>query len=101
MIAEFLRPQAATDPKNRGISGAIFDSRRTRQSAAAELTTFLVTVVTMTGEQGVKAVEITKPRTAIPIHHNDFSVFLSGLEDFKKAAEKSSAATRFVYLAHV
>ena len=34
-------------------------------------TTFLVTVVTMTGEQGVKAVEITKPRTAIPIHYND------------------------------
>ncbi len=40
-------------------------------------TTFLVTVVTMTGEQAVKAVEITKPRTAIPIHYNDFSVFLS------------------------
>ena len=35
-------------------------------------TTFLVTVVTMTGEQGVRAVEITKPRTAIPIHYNDF-----------------------------
>ena len=28
-------------------------------------TTFLVTVVTMTGEHGVRAVEITKPRTAI------------------------------------
>ena len=41
----------------------------------------------MTGEQGVKAVEITKPRTAIPIHYNDFSVFLSGLDDFKKAAQ--------------
>jgi L-ascorbate metabolism protein UlaG (beta-lactamase superfamily) len=63
-------------------------------------TTFLVTVVTMTGEQGVQAVEITKPRTAIPIHYNDFSVFLSGLDDFKKAAEASTAATKFVYLAH-
>ena len=48
-------------------------------------TTFLITVVTMTGEQGVKAVEITKPHTAIPIHYNDFSVFMSGLDDFKKA----------------
>ena len=63
-------------------------------------TTFLVSVVTMTGEQGVQAVEITKPRTAIPIHYNDFSVFLSGLDDFKKAAEASSADTKFVYLAH-
>jgi L-ascorbate metabolism protein UlaG (beta-lactamase superfamily) len=63
-------------------------------------TTFLVTVVTMTGEQGVRAVEITKPRTAIPIHYNDFSVFLSGLDDFKKAAQTSTASTKFVYLAH-
>ncbi len=63
-------------------------------------TTFLVTVVTMTGEQGVKAVEITKPRTAIPIHYNDFSVFRSGLDDFKKAAQVSTAKTKFVYLAH-
>ena len=63
-------------------------------------TTFLVTVVTMTGEQGVRAVEITKPRTAIPIHYNDFSVFLSGLDDFKTAAQTSPTTTRFVYLAH-
>ena len=63
-------------------------------------TTFLVTVVTMTGEQAVQAVEITKPHTAIPIHYNDFSVFRSGLEDFKKAAENSATSTEFVYLAH-
>jgi L-ascorbate metabolism protein UlaG (beta-lactamase superfamily) len=63
-------------------------------------TTFLVTVVTMTGEQAVKAVEITKPRTAIPIHYNDFSVFLSGLDDFKKAAQDSTTSTKFVYLSH-
>jgi L-ascorbate metabolism protein UlaG (beta-lactamase superfamily) len=63
-------------------------------------TTFLVTVVTMTGEQGVQAVEITKPHTAIPIHYNDFSVFRSGLEDFKKAAENSATSTEFVYLSH-
>ena len=63
-------------------------------------TTFLVTVVTMTGEQAVKAVEITKPHTAIPIHYNDFSVFRSGLDDFKTAAQASAAHTEFVYLAH-
>jgi len=48
----------------------------------------------------VKAVEITKPRIAIPIHYNDFSVFLSGLDDFKEAAQTSTTSTKFVYLAH-
>jgi L-ascorbate metabolism protein UlaG (beta-lactamase superfamily) len=61
-------------------------------------TTLFISVVTMTGEQAVQAVEITKPRAAIPIHYNDFSVFMSGLEDFKDAAGKSSAATEFRYL---
>lgn len=63
-------------------------------------TTFLVNVVTMTGEMGVRAVEITRPRTAIPIHYNDYSVFASGLDDFKEAAAASDTDTRFVYLAH-
>jgi L-ascorbate metabolism protein UlaG (beta-lactamase superfamily) len=63
-------------------------------------TTFLVTVVTMTGEQAVKAVEITKPRTAIPVHHNDFSVFRSGLDDFKTTARASTTHAEFGYLAH-
>jgi L-ascorbate metabolism protein UlaG (beta-lactamase superfamily) len=63
-------------------------------------TTFLVSVVTMTGEQAVRAVEITKPRTAIPIHYNDYSVFLSGLDDFKAAAATSGVGTEFVYLSH-
>jgi L-ascorbate metabolism protein UlaG (beta-lactamase superfamily) len=61
-------------------------------------TTLLVTVVTMTGSQAVRAVEITKPRTAIPIHYNDYSVFLSGLDDFKQAAAASSIDTQFQYL---
>jgi L-ascorbate metabolism protein UlaG (beta-lactamase superfamily) len=63
-------------------------------------TTLFMCVVTMTGEQAVQAAEITRPRTAIPIHYNDFSVFMSGLEDFKDAAGKSPAATEFHYLAH-
>ncbi|MBS9535328.1 MBL fold metallo-hydrolase [Mycobacterium sp. M1] len=63
-------------------------------------TTFLTSVVTMTGEMGVRAVEIVKPHTAIPIHYNDYSVFQSGLEDFKEAAAASDTETRFVYLAH-
>jgi L-ascorbate metabolism protein UlaG (beta-lactamase superfamily) len=63
-------------------------------------TTLFVTVVTMTGEQAVRAVELVRPRTAIPIHYNDYSVFMSGLDDFRQAAAKSSAGTTFRYLAH-
>jgi hypothetical protein len=42
--------------------------------------------------------DITKPRVAIPIHYNDYSVFMSGLADFKEAAAKSTASTEFHYL---
>jgi L-ascorbate metabolism protein UlaG (beta-lactamase superfamily) len=63
-------------------------------------TTLFICVVSMTGEQAVEVAEITRPRAAIPIHYNDFSVFMSGLEDFTGAAKKSSAATKFHYLAH-
>jgi L-ascorbate metabolism protein UlaG (beta-lactamase superfamily) len=63
-------------------------------------TTLFVTVVTMTGEQAVRAVELVRPRTAIPIHYNDYSVFMSGLDDFRQAAARSSADTTFHYLAH-
>jgi L-ascorbate metabolism protein UlaG (beta-lactamase superfamily) len=63
-------------------------------------TALLTTVVTMTGAQGVRAVEIVKPRVAAPIHYNDFSVFMSGLEDFKNAAAVSKAPTEFHYLSH-
>lgn len=63
-------------------------------------TTLLGTVVTMTGEQAVRLVEIVHPRTAVPIHYNDYSVFLSGLDDFKTAAARSSVATEMHYLSH-
>ncbi|GAA3736775.1 L-ascorbate metabolism protein UlaG (beta-lactamase superfamily) [Spinactinospora alkalitolerans] len=63
-------------------------------------TTLLGTVVTMTGEQAVRCVEIIGPRTAVPIHYNDFSVFQSGLEDFQRAAARSSGSTEFHYVSH-
>lgn len=48
----------------------------------------------------MRLVEIVEPRAAIPIHYNDYSVFLSGLDDFKEAAAGSSTSTEFHYLAH-
>ncbi len=61
-------------------------------------TTILGVLVTMNGEQGVQAVEIIHPRVAIPIHFNDYSVFLSGLDDFKAAATRASLTTSVHYL---
>lgn len=63
-------------------------------------TTLLDVVVTMTGEQGVEAVEIVQPKTAIPIHYNDYSVFQSGLDDFRAAVERSASDVEFRYLDH-
>jgi L-ascorbate metabolism protein UlaG (beta-lactamase superfamily) len=65
-------------------------------------TTILGVLVTMSGERGVHAVEIIHPRVAIPIHFNDYSVFLSGLGAFRAAATGAShtLATRVHYLRH-
>lgn len=57
-------------------------------------------MLTMDGEQGVEAIKIIKPEKAIPIHYNDYDVFKSPLEDFKRAAEEAGLTDKIVYLAH-
>jgi len=57
-------------------------------------------LLTMDAEQGVEAVRIINPREAIPIHYNDYEVFKSPLEDFKKAIEEAGLADRITYLNH-
>jgi L-ascorbate metabolism protein UlaG (beta-lactamase superfamily) len=57
-------------------------------------------MVTMDAEQGVEAVKIIDPETAIPIHYNDYDVFKSPLEDFKAEAEKAGLTEKIVYLSH-
>lgn len=57
-------------------------------------------MVTMDDEQGVEAVKSINPETAIPIHYNDYDVFKSPLEDFKRSAEKAGLAEKIVYLSH-
>ncbi|KAJ3299217.1 hypothetical protein HK104_009682 [Borealophlyctis nickersoniae] len=66
-------------------------------------TTILGTfVVTMDAKQGIDCIRIIHPDTAIPIHYNDYDVFKSSLEDFKKAALESglTSETKIVYLMH-
>lgn len=57
-------------------------------------------MVTMDAAQGVEAMRIVDPRTAIPIHYNDYTAFKSPLEDFKKAVSDAGLEDRVHYLEH-
>ncbi|MBE9208885.1 MBL fold metallo-hydrolase [Nostoc sp. LEGE 06077] len=57
-------------------------------------------LLTMDAKQGVQAIQIIAPRTAIPIHFNDYTVFKSALEDFKKAIVQAGLENKIKYLNH-
>jgi L-ascorbate metabolism protein UlaG (beta-lactamase superfamily) len=57
-------------------------------------------LLTMDGKQGAKAIEIIAPRTAIPIHFNDYTVMKSPLEEFVQAVTEAGLADRIRYLNH-
>lgn len=63
-------------------------------------TRVLGVMVTMDDAQGVEAVKTINPDTAIPIHYNDYDVFKSPLEDFKRSAEEAGLSDKIVYLSH-
>lgn len=55
-------------------------------------------LLTWNAKEGIKAIKTIKPKEAIPIHFNDYNVFKSSLEDFKKDAAKKNLGSRIVYL---
>jgi len=57
-------------------------------------------LVTMDAAQGVQALRLVDPRTAVPIHYNDYGVFKSPLEDFEKAVAEAGLEDRVRYLTH-
>ena len=59
-----------------------------------------VVMVTMDAGQGVETIRIIEPRTAIPIHYNDYTVFKSPLDDFKRAVAEAGLEERVHYLSH-
>lgn len=63
-------------------------------------TRVLGVLVTMDAKQGVEMMRIVNPKTAVPIHYNDYTVFKSPLEDFKKAVTDAGLQDRVRYLAH-
>jgi L-ascorbate metabolism protein UlaG (beta-lactamase superfamily) len=63
-------------------------------------TRILGIMVTMDARQGVEAIRLLEPRTAVPIHYNDYTVFKSPLEDFKRAVAEAGLEDRVYYLSH-
>ena len=59
-----------------------------------------VVKVTMDGKDGVRMMQVVRPRKTIPIHYNDYDVFKSPLEDFAREVKAAGLERDVVYLAH-
>lgn len=55
-------------------------------------------MVTMDANQGLQLVRLINPDLTIPIHYDDYDVFLSPLSDFKKAMDEAGLGEKVVYL---
>jgi len=56
--------------------------------------------VTMDGKDGVRMMQIIRPKKTVPIHYNDYDVFKSPLEDFAREVKAAGLERDVVYLAH-
>ena len=63
-------------------------------------TTIMGIVVTMDAKQGINMFKLIDPKKAIPIHYNDYDVFKSSLDDFKKEVKENGLEKRIHYLSH-
>lgn len=55
-------------------------------------------MVTMDAKQGVQLMRLVNPDVTVPIHYDDYDVFMSPLEDFKREVEAAGFGDRVVYL---
>ena len=63
-------------------------------------TRLLGLLLTMDAKQGVDAVKVVRAGVNIPIHYNDYDVFRSPLDDFRRAVERAGLEDKVAYLAH-
>ncbi len=63
-------------------------------------TRVLGVLVTMDAAQGVKALQLVRPRTAVPIHYHDYTVFKDPLATFKEAVVAAGLTTTVRYVEH-
>jgi L-ascorbate metabolism protein UlaG (beta-lactamase superfamily) len=55
-------------------------------------------MVTMDAKQGVQLMRLVDPDVTVPIHYDDYDVFGSSLDDFKKEVAAAGFGDRVVYL---
>lgn len=55
-------------------------------------------LLTMDAGQGVRLLQLVQPRTAVPIHYDDYTVFRSPLADFRARADDEPLQTDIRYL---
>jgi L-ascorbate metabolism protein UlaG (beta-lactamase superfamily) len=55
-------------------------------------------LLTMDAAQGVRALQLVRPRTAVPIHYDDYTVFTSPLEDFRRLAATEPLESEIRYV---
>jgi L-ascorbate metabolism protein UlaG (beta-lactamase superfamily) len=55
-------------------------------------------LLTMDAEQGVRCLQLVAPKRAVPIHYDDYGVFKSSLDDFRRAADAASLPTEIHYV---
>jgi L-ascorbate metabolism protein UlaG (beta-lactamase superfamily) len=56
-------------------------------------------LLTMDGKQGVEAIRLVNPETAVPIHYDDYDIFKSPLEDFRREVRAANLESRIKYVA--
>lgn len=55
-------------------------------------------MVTMDAKMGLQLVQMVGPDITVPIHYDDYDVFLSPLSDFRKAVEEAGLTDKVVFL---
>lgn len=58
----------------------------------------LALTVTMDAEQGLQLIQLIQPDVTIPIHYDDYDVFASPLEDFRRIIEVVGLLEKVVFL---
>ena len=55
-------------------------------------------LLTMDAAQGISALRVVQPRVAVPIHNDDYTVFTSSVDDFRKAVAAAELTTEVRFL---
>jgi L-ascorbate metabolism protein UlaG (beta-lactamase superfamily) len=56
-------------------------------------------LLTMDGKQGVEAIRLVRPQLVVPIHYDDYDVFMSPLDEFRREVRAAKLEARVRYVA--